>query len=548
MSRHARFTVQGKPFLSLGGQTHNSSSYFVDELQTAWKSVKAMGGNTVATPMPWDAFEPVEGQYNRKLVTDIIDAARAQDLHLVFLWFATWKNATMEYCPGWVKLDQQRFPRVQCRDGNVVANLSPHYEGNRDADARAFCELMRTLKDYDGDTQTVIAVQVENEPGYRGGTRRDFSPYGEAAWQEPVPQALIDYAKAHPGTRLDGFWRKAGAKEAGSWVDVFGRWGAEAFTAWAIANYINEITARGKEIYDLFCYINVALDGGVRDLGFGIPSVDNFGCGAYSKNLDVYYCACSAVDAIAPDIYHSDERRHTEMIDTYAHPEMGWPLYVPESNDNSINNVQMFNAIGDKDCIGYHIFGTESCLDKDGNLTEGGEMTRRSFQMLSAVSDLILKYQGTGKLHAITQTVGDVGYLMELSGWKAKVCFAGPGYAWNAMDFRHWDAIHAEGKHIMDYLHERSRGLIIEVSENEFYMVGQDCRIMLNRYEPLDGSLPSTMLSHELQANNTFYLELTEGHFEDGKYVVDRVRSGDEARHGVWLQADCGVVHVVMCD
>ena len=68
MSKQARLMVQGKPFFSLGGQTHNSSSYTVDKMARSWNSVKALGGNTVATPVPWDAFEPVEGQFNEKFV------------------------------------------------------------------------------------------------------------------------------------------------------------------------------------------------------------------------------------------------------------------------------------------------------------------------------------------------------------------------------------------------------------------------------------------------------------------------------------------------
>jgi hypothetical protein len=40
-----------------------------------------------------------------------------------------------------------------------------------------------------------------------------------------------------------------------------------------------------------------------------------------------------------------------------------------------------------------------------------------------------------------------------------------------------------------------------------------------------------------------------EGHFdENGAFVVDRRRNGDETDHGVWVETDVGVVHVVLCD
>lgn len=204
MSRQAQFTVQGKPFFSIGGQTHNSSSYVLADMERAWRSVKALGGNTVATPICWDAFEPEEGNFNQSYVTDLIDDARRAGLRLVFLWFATWKNGTMEYCPVWVKEDMERFQRVLCADGTLTSVLSSHCEENWQADCKAFCRLMQILKDHDGNEQTVIGVQIENEAGILAPTKRDFGPLGQGAYETDVPSQLIEYAKAHPDSRLAG--------------------------------------------------------------------------------------------------------------------------------------------------------------------------------------------------------------------------------------------------------------------------------------------------------------------------------------------------------
>ena len=72
MAKLERLMVKGKPFLSLGGQSHNSSSYVLDKMGPTWQSIHAIGGNTLATPVPWDAFEPEEGRFDRKFVTDIV--------------------------------------------------------------------------------------------------------------------------------------------------------------------------------------------------------------------------------------------------------------------------------------------------------------------------------------------------------------------------------------------------------------------------------------------------------------------------------------------
>ena len=127
---HDGFTVLGKRFFSLGGQTHNSSSYFPEDMARSFDSVRQLGGNTVATPVCWDAFEPEEGEFREDYVRAIVDQARAADLHLVLLWFGTWKNGTMEYTPNWVKRDPSRFPRTLCPNGERTAVLSCHSESS----------------------------------------------------------------------------------------------------------------------------------------------------------------------------------------------------------------------------------------------------------------------------------------------------------------------------------------------------------------------------------------------------------------------------------
>ncbi|MBA7548024.1 hypothetical protein ES705_40470 [subsurface metagenome] len=47
----------------------------------------------------------------------------------------------------------------------------------------------------------------------------------------------------------------------------------------------------------------------------------------------------------------------------------------------------------------------------------------------------------------------------------------------------------------------------------------------------------------------THYLRVDEGHFDQNdEFVVDRRRSGDEITASVWVEADTGVVRVIMCD
>ncbi len=557
MKKHNQFTVLGKPFFSIGGQVHNSSGYSMGlelhgecqkDTEKAFASVTAISANTIAVPVCWNALEPEEGQFNTSYVCNIIDQVRNHDLHAILLWFGTWKNGQMEYTPNWIKTDRKRFPRVCCKDGLETTVLSPHCRTNLEQDKKAFCYLMRLLLDYDRDTGTVIAVQVENEAGIYAPTRRDFGSWGEEAFQKEVPGALIMTAKMRINTLMHKAWIASDRQEKGNWHQIFGGLGAELCTAWAIAGYIDEIGEAGKKIYDLFMYTNVWTDRN-GDHGWNLGGLEYPCGGAVSKVLPAWYCACSHLDAISPDIYETEPGAILKTQMNYAHQEEGWPLYIPESGFTSVNATFMFHAVGALNAIGCHIFGVESCLAQDGRLSEAAKPIRQSFVMLQKASELILKYSNTGKMHAICQYIGQDSLYLELEGWKCRVSFTGMSmdYAgWVPMDYHHDTELDGQNKIPMSLSEETGRGLLFQVNDREFYLIGHKVRLFFARPEPEDGSIPYHWLNNQHQAHTTEFLLLEEGYFENGRFFSSRIRSGDESRHGVWAQYDCGVVHFIL--
>jgi beta-galactosidase GanA len=150
--------VDGKPFLILGGETHNSSYSSADYMKPIWPKLAAMNLNTVVVPVAWENIEPREGQYDFTIADDLIKGARDARLRLVLLWFGSWKNTYSSYAPAWVKRDVARFPRVETSDGKGTERLSPFSAAVRDADAKAFARLMRHLRTVDANQQTVLFV------------------------------------------------------------------------------------------------------------------------------------------------------------------------------------------------------------------------------------------------------------------------------------------------------------------------------------------------------------------------------------------------------
>jgi beta-galactosidase GanA len=184
------FTVDGRPFFPLGGQARNSSGYNDAESEAAFRALRLVGGNTLEIPVYWEQVEPEEGRFDFAAVDALLARGRQEGVSLVLLWFGTWKNGDMDYVPAWVKTNPGRFRRVISPTGKDLWVLSSHCAANFEADRRAFVELCRHLQAADGAQRTVIAVQVENEPGILGSDR-DYSAEAQAVFDSPVPADLL---------------------------------------------------------------------------------------------------------------------------------------------------------------------------------------------------------------------------------------------------------------------------------------------------------------------------------------------------------------------
>ena len=175
---HPVLMVKEEPFILLAGEVHNSDSSSPVYMKKIWQTAEELGMNTLLLPVSWEMTEPVEGQFDYMVPEALIDQAREREMHIVFLWFGSWKNAECMYAPEWVKRDLERFPRAQIvkgknKDGRKISDTIPvklpyttlSYLGEETckADARAFASFMSFLKEYDEQQQTVIGVQVENE-------------------------------------------------------------------------------------------------------------------------------------------------------------------------------------------------------------------------------------------------------------------------------------------------------------------------------------------------------------------------------------------------
>jgi len=507
--------VDGQPFLIRGGELGNSSAE-PDYLRPFWPKLKGMNLNTVVAPVYWDVIEPAEGHFDFASVDGLIADARANGIHLVLLWFGTWKNSMSCYVPGWVKRDVARFPRCLDAGGRAEEILSPFSATNRDTDARAFAALMRHLRETDA-AHTVVLVQVENEIGMIPDAR-DHSPAADQAFAGDVPTELTEYLAAHRDTlapELRARWLAAGGKPRGTWTEIFGADDLaateEIFMAWHFARYTQAVAAAGKAELALPMCVNAAL---IRP---GYRPGQYPSAGPLPHLLDVWRAAAPAIDFLAPDIYFQEFARWTAL-----YTRGGNPLFIPEalrSNDAAANCLYAF---GGHDAIGFSPFAIESA---DG--PAAGYLTA-AFDLVRQLTPLLAEKQGRGLTAGFLQESAESKQPQQVrqGQWIFHATFehaAPPSLADGLAVVVGADnsALAAGGRAGA----APAGGLVIALGDDEFLFAGIGLTVT---FSTSDGAAQAGILSCE------------EGGFVDGRWQHRRWLNGDQTHQGRHLRLEPG--------
>ena len=394
--------VKDKPFLMLAGELHNSSLSDSVYMTEVWLNMKAMNVNTLLGAVTWEMIEPEEDCFDFVGLDQIIFDARAHEMHLVLLWFGSFKNALSTYVPGWVKKNVRRFPRVHTLEaGGVMKTLelvSPFNERAWQADAKAFARLMKHLKEVDSEHSTVIMVQVENETGLLGDVR-DRSTVANRLYHDPVPENIVNHLQSIYRSDVHHLFRKRFPRfetvvtGSTTWKEAFGNEidAGEMFMANAFSQYVGKVAAAGKAEYPIPLYTNVWLnfdDPSILDLqelppvaaGGGRAGIYPSG-GAVPHTLDLWKHNAPALDFISPDLYLHD---YEEVCQQYRHQSQ--PLFIPEQKRDEKGLRRVWLACGTYLALGCSPFGIDTL---DANTCP----VTRHYGLLKTISSHILKAQ-----------------------------------------------------------------------------------------------------------------------------------------------------------
>lgn len=485
-----QFVVDGQPFILLGGELGNSSASTIQNMQPIWPKLKAIHLNTVLIPVYWELLEPQEGKYDFTLLRDLINDARKNELKVVFLWFGSWKNSMSSHAPAWVKLNQEKYPRVKDNTGRSQEILSSFSENNLQADLRAFEKLMGFIKEYDDTQHTVIMVQVENEIGMLPSAR-DHHPLANAVFQKPVPAELIKYLQQNKEKLVPEFlqiWKNNGYKTTGNWEEIFGKGlhTDEIFMAWYYALFTNKITAAGKKIYPLPMFVNAALNRPGREPG-NYPSA-----GPLPHLMDVWKAAGPAIDFLAPDFYNPDFKHWNDL-----YTRQGDPLFVPEHRFDPTVAAKAIYAIGHYNALGFSPFSIES-TEKPSE-----EGLGKMYQLIESLTPLITANQGKGKIEGVLLDKTNVETIVRMGKYE--------------FTFKHEFTLGwSPGASAAEW--PMAGAMLIQTGEDEFYLAGT--------------GVVATVKHVSDPALNIGILKVDEGAFEKQQWKILRHLNGDQTHQG----------------
>jgi len=503
--RHA-LLVDDAPYLVLGAQANNSSGWPA-VLPEVWPAMEFIHANTAEIPVYWEQFEPEPGKYDPSAVDALLAGARSHHLHLILLWFGTWKNGSQHYMPAWMKLQPERYFHVVDAAGRPLDSPSPFAADSLAADTRAFTALMAHLRAADPE-RTVVMVQVENEAG-TWGTLRDHSPEANRLFNGAVPPDV-----------LTAMGVAAPASASPTWEQAFGAEAEVFFHAWSVARYIGHVAAAGKAVYPLPLFANAALR---AILTPGAPGTYQAG-GPLDNVIPIWKVCAPALDMVCPDNYETNPAAYLKFCELYHRDDNA--LYLPETGGSP---RLLFYALGQQ-AIGFSPFGIDFtrthefpdvARPPEDRLPPWALTGTREFaapfvplyRLLAPMGRTIARLNFEGRIQAVAEQAGRITDDLHFGPWDATIAYG----------------VWARNGHPAGNPQPLGGALVAQLAENQFLVAGFYCRA---DFRPL------------ASGRHRQFLSVEEGTFVNDTFTFRRILNGDQTDGGLDFSSEPLVLRV----
>jgi hypothetical protein len=469
---HFYFLENGQPQLLMAGEVHNSSastSFSMDK--NVWPYVVDIGLNTLLVPVYWEDIEKEPNKYTFDLIDDHLEKAALYDVKIIFLWFGLWKNGLSTYVPSWVKTATTEYYRVVDHKDERINCISPFCEKAVAADCKALSAFSEYLSKHRLKNQ-VCMLQIQNEVGCL--TSRDHSEPAKLCYQEALPKAIKELFPA-----------------AECWTDL----SDEIFMAYAFSSALEKMAQQVKKWLPIPLFTNAWIQKEGKKAG-EYPSG-----GPTKAVLPVWQKIATSLNAFAPDIY---EENYAEIIEDYQ--SIPQPLLIPETRKDLKYMSNILYAFG-KGAILYAPFGIEDISKDEEDQVDEDYAFLKQLGLEKAAFNPAGSFPYLKKCYALIRSLGHV--LLD----ETSECV--PFKKENDEAFVYQDeAYQLTIKYLStsDSTQLNSAGFFFKQA-GSYYFVGCNIAIL---HQAVDGKQRSEIL------------QLEEGHFTNGQWIVERVLNGDE--------------------
>ena len=319
--------ISGQPRLLLYGETLEDGVSEVEDVpyyNDLFNEWQWQGLNTLGAILEWRSYEQVKDFYRYAMIDALIDCAKARNMHLIIVWFGSWRNLSSGYIPGYIAGQPSTYLQTKTASGSNTGKISPFANACAVRDGQALYNLLERAKTRDPNHQVLVGIQVQNEMP----SDEDFSAQATAHLSEQVPQNLLTYLKSMDTPTYNaaaglGQWtwnayHGNGSKTSGTWNDVFGAAnGRKAMCIYYMGVYSDTVINIMRRSWNIPTYCNTWCDQSPCDHNYmdifhaGVPGMDGMGpdlLGSCSNYSYVYKWKRSWNSLVIPEACNIESR------------------------------------------------------------------------------------------------------------------------------------------------------------------------------------------------------------------------------------------------
>lgn len=243
--------------------------------------------------------------------------------------------------------------------------------------------------------------------------------------------------------------------------------------------------------------------------------------------LDIWKAAAPELDFIAPDIYNPTRYDYDRICRAYHRRDN--PLVIPESPiRGEANAMNLILAAGKYGAEGVACFGAESALNEDEELNPDSADIALSMRILAKMAPLLIRYHGTEHIYAFAQEEFETYRYLKLPDYHINMKYT------NCNPSRYGYTCNVWTESGKKKISTRGRAILVQTAPEEFYLCGAGAMAEFIR-RPSPESEDSYRQLSSRQFSQLNFLSVEEGHFENGEWMCEFIRNGDETNFAQYV-------------